>query len=86
MTFAETGDTDEWEDHYFDDTTTDICDTRDELELFDGSSWNERRGREDFEIEGHKCIHWAMAKARKGDKRISLTVIDLGGLRLIYQM
>ncbi len=86
VTFAETGEVEGWEDQYFDDSTEEIDSTHDELSSFDGATWRERRGREDFEIDGHGCIHWKMVQARKGDCRVSITVIDLGEIRLIYQL
>ena len=69
-----------------DDTTSAIDTTCDELAAFDGASWREASGREDFEIDGHPCIYWKKAQATKGQERVSVTIVDLGGIRLIYQM
>lgn len=86
VTFGETGDVEGWEDQYFDESTQAISTTREDLESFDGRTWAEARGREDFEIDGHKCMHWESAQAMKGQQRVSVTIVDLGGIRLIYQV
>lgn len=86
VTMAETGDTEGWEDQYFDENTRAISSTRDPLDSFDGASWAEARGREDFEVDGHGCVHWRSAQALKGQQRVSVTVVDLGDIRLIYQV
>jgi len=77
---------DNWQDLAIDDDCPYCGTTADSLASFDGSHWREARGREDFEIDGHKVIHWEQVQAHKGDRRASLTIIDLGGLRLFYQV
>ena len=86
------GDIEGWEDQPFDGmgetygASKNIIATRDTLNSFDGSHWREAEGRDDFEIDGCQCIHWESAQATKGQPRRSVTVVDFGGLRLIYQV
>lgn len=87
--FAAHGSIGGYEDHGIDENEACVSSTRDTLDDFRENArqtWNEARGRQEFEIEGHACIHWETVQARKGDRRESLTIIDLGGIRLCYQL
>lgn len=85
VAIAEMGDDEEADDYAISDQSQFVSTTRDPLDRFDGATWREASGRSDFEVDGHRVIHWDSVQARKGDQRASLTVIDLGGLRLSYQ-
>lgn len=78
------GDDESWEDEMFDEATSAIAATRDEMSDFDGAGWREAIEREDFEIDGVACRHWGLVQPHKGAERVQLTVIDLGDLRLVY--
>lgn len=86
VTIAEMGDDHGWQDQFFSSDTKFIAATRDPLARFDGSAWREASGRQDLEIDGHPCIHWSEVQATKGQARGSITIVDLGGIRLIYQV
>ena len=86
VSFATMGDESDADDLAIDDASDLVGTTRDQLSSYDGSSWREASGRQDFLIDDHPVIHWDNCQAYKGQRRCSLTIVDLGGIRFFYQV
>lgn len=61
-----------------------FVETQETLDMFQESAkgWNERSAMDSGEIAGFKFISWKNAQAVKGHPRQSMSVIDLGDVRI----
>ena len=67
----------------------DAVDTRETLEDFENSAknhWNEWKGKTTGTICGFPFIEWQMVRARKGDTRRPVAVVDIGDCRIVFDI
>lgn len=79
-----TGEDDGWEDLALDEDNSECEPTRDTLDNFREAAkkiWRETS--ETREIAGG--LYWESVQCRKGDRRVSVAVIDCGDFRLTYK-
>lgn len=64
---------------------TDAVETQETLEQWEESSngWNERTAMKTGEIAGFPFRAWKSAQAAKGQPRQSMSVVDLGDVRIV---
>lgn len=68
----------------FQEWMVEFVETHETLEQFEESSkgWNERTAMKTGEIAGFKFCAWKIAQAVKGQPRKSMSVVDLGDIRI----
>ncbi len=71
-------------DHRFQEWMVEFVETFETLEQFEDSSkhWNERTAMKTGEIAGFQFRAWKTAQAVKGQPRQSMSVVDLGDVRI----
>ena len=54
--------------------------------LDSAKKWNERSDCKEFKLGNFNCLSWAHVQVAKGERREELTVVDLGDLRLVFNL
>ena len=80
---GQTGDEDEWEDLYLDgpDTVTATRDTLDNFCAAAKSDWTESSNGQTI----GQGMYWAQIQVKRGERRVSLAVLDCGGFCISYK-